>query len=306
MTRFGYFLIFFLFILWSACTERITNGKDNGTEDSTLVATIGKSSTFEVATWNIENFPLDGQTTIEKTRQLIREMDIDLIAVQEIGSVSAFLEMLDGLPQWRGIWSSHTYGNGSYQKVGLIYKSTLISVASDYKLLFEDNGFAFPRPPLMTHIIVRDNEGISFDFNLIVLHLKAFSGDEEDARRQQACDLLSGYIEDEIAAGADPDFVVLGDWNDELSDSLVFRGFYERPELFHFLTQNIGNQYSYIDSRYRSLIDHILITSDALGEYGDGKTEVFYVDDQYPAYPAEVSDHRPVISTFRGFELKLE
>ena len=46
------------------------------------------------------------------------------------------------------------------------------------------------------------------------------------------------------------------------------------------------------------LIDHLLITTDALHEYGDGTTEVLYLEDTVAGYQALISDHRPVLTTF--------
>ena len=50
---------------------------------------------------------------------------------------------------------------------------------------------------------------------------------------------------------------------------------------------------------FNSMIDHILVTNDALDEYGDGTTEVLRLDESVPDYQSLVSDHRPVLSRFQ-------
>ena len=49
---------------------------------------------------------------------------------------------------------------------------------------------------------------------------------------------------------------------------------------------------------FPGVIDHILVTHDALFEYGPGRTEAVTVDRTYPRYLPLVSDHRPVRATF--------
>lgn len=308
------YLIFTLSILTLIsynCNERLTGPKGIITDkDSILVQPFGLPDRFEVATWNIEHFPKNGIQTINSLSLLIKNLDIDLIAVQEVASVSSFDSLLNRIPQWNGHLSDHTYNDGSYQKTGILYKSSFISVSNVRSLEINEYtpyGSAFPRPPLAAFVKVIDNSGLKYDFTIIVLHLKAFGGESNKARRQRACELLKNYIDEEIENGADPDFIVLGDWNDVLDDEPevnVFTVFLNDPR-FVFLTANLKNQYSYIDTRYKSLIDHILITENSLQKYLPGETRVLYLDMEYSDYPAIISDHRPVAAMFEGFTLEL-
>lgn len=302
-----YFVFCTLNIVFQSCNERVQNPLNQQNKDSLLVNRKGTESTFEIATWNIENFPKSGKNTIESTSLLIQNLDIDLIAVQEIASINAFDSLMSKLDNRRGILSDDTYNSSDYQKTGIIYKTDIISIGSGtVKSLFENDSYAFPRPPLAAFVEVRDEAGIQFDFNIIVLHLKAYGDDESESRRRSACLKLKGYIDAEIAAGADPDFVVLGDWNDQLTDTgedNVFLPFLDNPDDYLFLTGSLINQYSYIDTRYKSLIDHIMVSRNCLDEYGRGDAEVLYLDDVYSEYPAIISDHRPVLAIFKGFIL---
>ncbi len=300
-----------VFIL-SGCITRITdppaddnNGNGSG-GDPTLVKTVGTNNSFELATWNIEYFPKKQSATVNYVKTLIRNLDIDLIGVAEIASVQSFNALLDSLDGWSGVLSNDTYSDGSYQKTGILYKSTFISV-SNAKNIFLNDWYAFPRPPLTAYIQVHDREGnIVFDFNMITVHLKAKGGSENEARRRAAVESLKVYIDQEIAAGADPDFIVTGDWNDRLIDDdsvNVFTSILDDTADYTFLTSGLNGQYSYISTTYKSLIDHILITSDARAEYGNGYTKVLYLDQEFSKYQTEVSDHRPVVSVFKGITL---
>jgi predicted extracellular nuclease len=228
--------------------------------------------------------------------------------VQEIASVHSFNSLLDSLPGWKGVLSDDTYGDGSYQKTGVLYKSSFISLSS-VKNIFTSDGYAFPRPPLSAFVKIKDLDGTKLDFTIIVLHLKAMSGEENEARRRSACEKLKAYIDAEISAGADPDFVVLGDWNDILTDpdSLnVFQVFLDDTAGYKFLTHSISGRYSYISNSYRSLIDHIMITGSTKNYFQNGFTDVLYLDDEFLQYRSFVSDHRPVMARFEGFTLNLQ
>jgi len=299
-------------ILFIVCNERITNSENNkNLTDSVLVQTIGATNRFEVATWNIENFPKQGKSTIDAVSTIIKNLDLDLIAVQEIANITAFDSLLSTLPSWSGKLTDHVYNSNEYQKTGFLFKTNFISLSNVKSLDINEYtayGSAFPRPPLAGFVQIIDNSDVKFDFNIIVLHMKAYGGLDNEARRRRACELLKNYIDEEIASGSDPDFIILGDWNDSLDDissENVFNPFLDDTDNYSFLTHNLTNQYSYISDRYKSFIDHILITQDTKSEYGEGKTKVLYLDDQYSAYPSTVSDHRPVVSKFSGFNLEL-
>lgn len=295
-----------LLIFNYSCNSRVT---DPDSDNNSIVDPIGSNEYFEIATWNLENFPKNNSITINTVKQLIRDLQVDLYAVQEIGDISSFNTLIDSLPGWKGVLSSDVYSNGSYQKTGLIFNSSFISVSS-VRNIFEDDSYAFPRPPLTAHIEVKDPDNKKYDFNIIVLHLKANTSSDNttnEARRKEACDKLENYITSEINAGADPDFIVLGDWNDQIDDSIrteALSAFLKNTQNFLFLTQGL-KQESYISSSFHSLIDHLLISKDSFTEYGMGETEVRYLDNELSTYPSYVSDHRPVIARFKGFQLNL-
>ena len=297
-------------LLLLSCAQPVTDPGDKTVNDTlsapVLVQKEGGDNTFDIMAWNIENFPKAGSTTINNVKTIIRNLDVDLIAVEEIGSVNSFNLLVDSLKGWQGVLSGDTYGSW-YQKTGFLYKTDIISL-SNVKNIFngQDDKNAFPRPPLAGYVKIKKGNLVLFDFNIVVLHLKARGDQESEDRRRAACVDLKNFIDSEIASGADPDFIVLGDWNDQITDppaSNVFKPFLDNPDDFHFLTADISRQYSYISNTYKSLIDHIMITKDTRQEYGQGTTQVLYLDSEFGAYQSQVSDHRPVLSIFKGFTL---
>lgn len=249
-------------------------------------------------TWNLENFPQSPQTA-DAVVQLLDEEVPDVVALQEITDVDAFDALLASLPAYEGVLNDD---EGAYQRVGVLYRADRVQL-DEMETLFASDWYAFPRPPLRVGLTWTGESGTQFDFSLLSVHLKAMVDDESAARRRTACERLEQWVREESQRpGADPDIMIAGDWNDELTDpeeDNVFTAFLERPEQYRFLTNTAAEHgdYSYIP--FKKLIDHVMVTTDSLGEYGDGSTEVLRPDQADPSYRYDVSDHRPVVSRFR-------
>jgi len=269
--------------------------------DSTLPA-VGTDTTLELATWNIQNFPKLGDSTVRRVRSLIRGLDLDIYALQEIEDTLAFIRLLAELSGYSGLYSSDDYGT-YYQKTAVIYRNDIVTV-TDVEQLFWGND-SFPRPPLKMTVTGRHNHG-EFEFRLIVLHLKAGSGSSDRARRAGACRMLKAYLDSALAQGQEQNWVVVGDWNDLLldpPDENVFQPFLDDTLNYRFLTWTIaGNQYYSSLVSGAGIFDHLLVTRSVLEEYTGGTTVTLRLDDKLPEYPNVVSDHRPVLATFPIFE----
>lgn len=68
-----------------------------------LVNPRGSGETHDIATWNLENFPLNENLTVNYLTLLINDLDLDLICVQEIQSVDDFQQLVSNLRGWDGI-----------------------------------------------------------------------------------------------------------------------------------------------------------------------------------------------------------
>ncbi len=256
---------------------------------------FGTDASLEVVSWNIRNFPSNGQQTVLDILEIIRDLNVDVVALQEIADTIAFRQLLDSLKDYAGIYSADTYSNG-YQKTGVIYRKTLLHLDSQTQI-FTDDWYAFPRPPLKVHLTAT-RDGQQFDFNLIVLHLKARGGSENIERRRDAVQKLHQYVIQQVQGGDDPDYILAGDWNDELldpDDENVFLPFLTDTANFLILTLPLAQQgeYTYI-GYYQSLIDHIVISQTIAQKYPEMVTEILKIDEIYSAYKDNVSDHRPV------------
>ncbi len=289
-------LIAYLFISSGCEVESIFEENQNISLNNIRINQYGSEESFDIATWNIEHFPKSRNYTIPYLIQIIRDIDIDLIAIQEIDGRSPFLSLIDSLDGYQGYVSLlPDYG----LRLGIIYKSDIIAI-SDPEQIFTDDDWAFPRPPLVTFVTVKKENNTVFDFILIILHLKAFVDAESEGRRREACEKLKDYIDTYLLTGAEKDILILGDFNDELDDpphDNVFQVFLDDSLNYEFLTLPIADEPTYIGN-FGSSIDHLLITTDARNEYGGGLTCVLKIDEEFSHYVNYISDHRPVLTRF--------
>ena len=249
----------------------------------------GGDQTLEVVTWNIENFPMNA-TTQETVVEIIETMDADVIAIQEITSLSAFSDLLGELSGWSG---NVLQFNGSNLMLGYLYKNSEVQVVTVAENLFndmsEENNFAFTafRGPMLTK--VRHMNGL--EVNLINVHYKCCDGSED--RRRAANAKLKEYIDMNLA---DEEVIVLGDFNDELVDEdNVFQNFLDDASNYRFATIDIagGGTANWSFPSFPSHLDQILITDELFEKVM--LTETLILDNCSNVYLSTVSDHRPVI-----------
>ncbi|MEN8223258.1 MAG: endonuclease/exonuclease/phosphatase family protein [Acidobacteriota bacterium] len=295
-----FLLVLFFLILIHGCK---TNAEVEDIDDPVhSLEKVGKDDTLELVTWNMHNFPDNGSKSIDSYKLIIENLDVDLYAVQEIADTWSFDNLMVSLAEYDGVYSDDTYGT-SYQKTGIIYKKDMITVLSRDQI-YEERDYEFPRPPFVLKLRVSRN-GYSNEFYLIVVHLKAYQGEEELDRRRGAVRLLKEFMDSEILSNEEKDYIIAGDWNDELIDpesENCFTLLMNDPDSYKFLTLEIAEDpvYSSYPS-WGSLIDHILISGALFDEYNGGSTTTLLIDNRISGYFDNVSDHRPVISFFPVF-----
>jgi endonuclease/exonuclease/phosphatase family metal-dependent hydrolase len=252
---------------------------------------------LRIVTWNVENFP-SSSTTAERLTSLVPQIEADVVGIEEIKDVEAFVQLIQSMPGYDG-----TYANepGQDTTVGIIVRTARVRMV-DEEVLFATNSYVFPRPPLVVRAEALGEDGrVDFDFLIVVVHLKAQLDAESEERRREACGLLDAWVSERLAADGEHDIVLVGDWNDEITDGTannVFQVFLDKPEQYTVLTLPAAEagQFTYIP--FQSFIDHVIVTADALDDYGQGTTEVLELERTVPNYAATVSDHRPVRVTF--------
>lgn len=281
------------------------------------------AETFRVATYNVENY-LDQPTETRhfvksaeakaKIRESIRALNPDVLALEEMGTTNALLELraslkADGLdfPYWE-----HVSGADTNIHVAVLSKFPFVTrhPHTNDAFLLDGRRFRVSRGFAEVEIQARTN----FTFTLIAAHLKSRrpvpEADEAELRLQEA-KLLRGIVDEHLKADPDAKMIVLGDFNDvKNSDSMkaiIGRGKFKladtrpaerngdnAPNLVpRFEPRNVTWTHYYgLEDSY-SRIDYILLSPALARNWVSNETYALTI----PNWGVG-SDHRPIVATF--------
>ena len=106
---------------------------------------FGKDNSLDIATWNIEWFPKNGQTTVEYVTEIIQQLDLDLLAIQELDDKDMFDQMLYELNNYTGYYDSYWFAG-----LAFIYKTNDVEINNLYEIYTTSSYWsAFPRSPMV-------------------------------------------------------------------------------------------------------------------------------------------------------------
>ncbi|PVX49881.1 endonuclease/exonuclease/phosphatase family protein [Balneicella halophila] len=296
MKHLTYLTILYFFSILGACSSSNSNNTEEPTPappqevllnlDKCIVSTSDEK--LEIVTWNIENFP-KGTSTAKEVAKVIKAMDVDVLALQEVTSKSTFEQFIALLPGYEGVIMARTGLD-----LAFIYKTSEISInGNPYGIYPEDEYHSpFPRRPFVLPI---HSKSTGLDVIIVNNHLKAKSGAKNEARRRKASKLLKQWIDSEHP---DDNVVILGDLNDEITElpaKNVFQVFLNDSVNYAFADATIAessetSQWSY--PSWPSHIDHIIITNELFDNKADTYTYPFMSCDKN--YDQIISDHQPV------------
>jgi endonuclease/exonuclease/phosphatase family metal-dependent hydrolase len=282
------------------------------------------AETFRVGTYNVENY-LDQPTETRqhpksaeartKIRESIRALNPDVLALEEMGTTNALLELraslkADGLdfPFWE-----HVTGADTNIHIAVLSKFPITSrhPHSNENFLLDGRRFQVSRGFAEVEIQARTN----FVFTLIAAHLKSRrpvpQADEAELRLQEA-KVLRGIVDEHFKTDPNAKLIVLGDFNDvKNSDStkaIIGRGKFKltdtRPAERNgdntpgsnprYDPRTVTWTYHYgLDDTY-SRIDYILLSPAMAHNWVTNETYVLTI----PNWGVG-SDHRPIVATFK-------
>ncbi|MFN7140714.1 MAG: endonuclease/exonuclease/phosphatase family protein, partial [Limisphaerales bacterium] len=166
---------------------------------------------FRVATYNVENYlevpvssrPAKSEASKAKVREVVKAMNADVIAFQEMGNTNALLELRDSLkkdglhyPYW-----DHVTGYDTNIHVAVLSKYPIMARRShtNENFLLSGRRFQVSRGFLEVDIKVKED----YTFTLMSAHLKSKRpvsyGDQEELRLEEA-KLLRQKIDARLAA----------------------------------------------------------------------------------------------------------
>jgi len=261
--------------------------------------TFGGDTTFDVLTWNVKNFPSTASDQNVYVADIIRSLEPDLVAFQEISSVYVFDQMVAGIPGYDGFVCDSTSYSG--QDLAWMWRTSTVTVDDHYDI-YESQSGPFPRDPAVLEVTFG---GVSM--TLINNHFKCcgdgeieLSEGDEEYRRLEAVNLLDGWIEINAPGRR---VIVLGDLNDKIDDSAtrnVFTAFLDDPDHYRFADMSLAGTPASYSWKLQSHLDHILISDELFGDFEKAGSAVAtirvdqHLENAMSEYTGHVSDHFPV------------
>ena len=259
---------------------------------------------FKITTWNVEwlscltNGPSNRELQINNVVSMIKTMNSDLVAMQEVGTSNLYTT-IDTLvrrlgSEWEGVvvpWNA----NNCSQNQGIIYKKTRIFIVN--AILIKNGGTAYNwssgRFPVLFEVNLMINKQ-EIPVSFINIHAKAYSDVTSYARRRDAAIGLKNLL-DGSAYNAKR-LVILGDFNDYLEGTTCNKCDGVSP--YKIFMDDFYN-YNGITKNIRT-IDHIIISNELFDNYVDNSAfRELSATQTIPNYSSTTSDHIPISITFR-------
>ena len=260
---------------------------------------FGDEHSLDIATWNIEWFPKNDETTINYVMEIINSLDFDILGIQELDDTTMFNEMIDSLNLYSSYYESTWFAGLAY-----IYKSDLVEINDVYEIYTSSAYWnAFPRSPMVMDLNFRGE-----NYFIINNHLKC-CGDgvldlydefDEENRRFTAMNFLKEYIDENFSSER---VIVIGDLNDDISElypNNVFENILNDSNNYRFVDLPIaqGNSSEWSFPNWPSHLDHIIVTNEIFESFDSVYVKTIKIDEYleggWNEYDQNISDHRPV------------
>lgn len=289
-----------------------------------LFAATVSAEAFRVAAYNVENYldkPTETRRNIKsaeskaKIREVIKAMKPDVLSLEEMGELSALLELRDSLKA-DGIdlpHYEHVKGWDTNIHVAVLSRFPIVARRSQTNLSYLLNGRRYHVSRGFSEVDIQVNS--KYQFTLIGAHLKSRravpEADEAEMRFEESR-LLRDVVDKRLTANPDANIVVLGDFNDTYNTKgvkeivgtgkakLVDTRPAERngdnqpnPTNPRYFPRNITWTHYYgVEDSY-SRIDYLMLSPGMAKEWVTNETYIPTI-----ANWGVASDHRPVLATF--------
>jgi endonuclease/exonuclease/phosphatase family metal-dependent hydrolase len=183
---------------------------------------------FKITTWNVEwlscltNGPKNRELQVNNVVSLIKTMDSDIVALQEVGTSNTYTTIDTLVKRLGGDWEGKMvpwHVSNCSQNQGIIYKKSKVNLIN--ASLIENGGSYYDwssgRFPALYEVnLVVDNKQIPVSF--IIIHAKAYTDEASYTRRKEASRGLKSLLDE--STYNTKRVVITGDFNDYLEGTI--------------------------------------------------------------------------------------
>lgn len=271
----------------------------------------GKTVALKITTLNTEwlscstNGPDDDELQINNITTVIKSVQPDIIALQEVGTSSGYAT-LDTIAKKLGDeWGAGIlpfWNDNCGQNQGIIYKKAKVqlvnSVLLNSGISSQGNSYYYNwssgRYPVLYNVNLVDGSTL-IPLSIINIHAKAMSDETSYIRRKGASEGLKAVLD-----GSDfksKNIILIGDFNDYMEGSQCstcgdspYKNFVDDTENYQVLTSGLSNPY------YNNpVIDHIIISNELSGNYVQNSSALeIGATNTVINYRTTTSDHTPI------------
>ncbi len=284
------------------------------------------SKVITTCSWNLKwfgaptNCGCDTSLSRRNATSMLKEIDADVIALQEVVSIAQLEKMTADLgPKYSYVVSGYgsqitdtnAAGYANVQKLAYVFNNQKLTKQGVFGLLRstypvqQGNGspyyyFASGRWPYTLSLKVNSTNEV---FEFVNLHAKAFASSTDHNRRAGGAKIMTDSLNAHLPNAK---IIILGDYND-LLEGATTNGFTTSP--YDYLMDNgfkgitLPSQFpgetTYLGST-PSLIDNYVVSNEAYPSYIPNATVILReADFSIPNFKNTTSDHLPVLSFFR-------
>lgn len=270
----------------------------------------GQNTEFKITTWNVEwlscnqNGPTDENLQINNTAKVIKALNTDIVAMQEIGTSSTYAT-IDTLVkrlgnEWAGsivAWSA----DNCDQNQAIVYRKSKVQLVSASLMTNAGTSYNWSsgRFPVLynLNLIAGTN---TIPVALINIHAKATGDESSYSRRKAASESLKALLDGSTYNSKN--VILLGDYNDYLTGTQCkscspavspYNNFVLDTENYKGLTGALWDPY------YNSpVIDNIIISNELFTNYTNTVLRDTTAAKAVSSFTSTTSDHYPVSAVF--------
>lgn len=274
-----------------------------------LVYVAAQNHDFKFSTWNIEwlscniNGPSNEELQINNAVRVIKAMNSDVVALQEIGTSSTYATVDTLVRRLGNEWGGSIVTNNNdncTQNVALIYKKTRVEFVGSSTLTSAGTSYNWAsRYPIRTDLrLLVGNTPVPVSF--INIHAKAMGDESSYARRKAASESLKALLDGD--SYNTKRVVLMGDFNDYLLGTQCrtcspnvspYKNFMDDVANYKGISSGL------YDPNYSSpVIDNIVISNELFSNFSNSVYRDIASAEVVSNFRQTTSDHYPITAHF--------